>query len=137
MMMKTSLLDQQKLFGLFELDPAGTVLYSRAEPDGNPASTRPDVAGHNFFDEVAPFENVEEFRRHIADFTLSNGQADNFNFTCQMKNISLPVRVLLARIHERSNGARTKSILVHIRKALPLTLEREKNNFSAGILQRR
>jgi hypothetical protein len=118
-MMKTSLLDQQKLFGLFELDPAGTVLYSRVEPDGHSSSTRTDVAGHNFFDEVAPFENVEEFRQHISDFTLSSGQADNFNFTCRMNDDSLPVRVLLARIRERSNGARTKSILVHIRKALP------------------
>lgn len=115
--MRTSLLDQQKLFGLFELDPAGTVLYSRIEPDGNSSDTGMSVAGHNFFDEVIPFENVEEFRERISHFTNGDVQVGNFNFVCQLNDESLPVRVLLARIRERSNGEHTKSVLVHIRKA--------------------
>jgi hypothetical protein len=114
--MSTSLLDHQKLFGLFELDPAGNVLYSRIETDGDGTGRVPDVAGHNFFDEVAPFENAAELRRRIAAFTNSEGQADNFHFTCQFDNGPLPVKVLLARIREWSNGQHTKSILVHIRK---------------------
>lgn len=116
-MMKTSLLDRQKLFGLFELDAVGTVLYSRIEPDGNSSGTEPNVAGHNFFDEVIPFENVEEFRARINGFARSEVQVGNFNFTCQLNSESLSVRVLLARIRERSNGDHTKSVLVHIRKA--------------------
>jgi hypothetical protein len=114
--MSASLLNQRKLFGLFELDPAGTVLYSRIEPDGEATSSAPNVAGHNFFNEVAPFENAEELRRRISVFANSDGQADNFNFTCQCDDGPLPVRVLLACIRERSNGRNTKSILVHIRK---------------------
>jgi hypothetical protein len=114
--MKTSLLDRQKLFGLFELDSLGTVLYSRIEPDGNSSGTM-NVAGHNFFDDVIPFENVEEFRERINSFTHSQGQVGNFNFVGQLNNESLSVRVLLARIRERSNGEHTKSVLVHIRKA--------------------
>jgi hypothetical protein len=111
------LLNQQELFGLFELDSAGTVLYSRIEPDAGASVAAANLAGRNFFEEVAPFENVEEFRQRIANFTRSHGQADNFNFTCRVNDDALPVRVLLARIRERSNGSHTKSILVHIRKA--------------------
>jgi hypothetical protein len=114
--MSTTLLDQQKLFGLFELDPAGTILYSRIEPDGDGFGIAPDVVGHNFFETVAPFENAEELRRRIANFTNGDGQADNFHFSCRFGNGSLLLKVLLARICERSNGKRTKSILVHIRK---------------------
>ena len=115
--MKPSLLDRQKLFGLFELDDIGTVLYSRIEPDGDARGAGPNVAGHNFYDEVIPFENVEEFRERIDSFAHSEVQVGNFNFTCQLDDESLSVRVLLARIRERSSSDRTKSLLVHIRKA--------------------
>jgi hypothetical protein len=115
-MMSTSLDNQQKLFGLFELDPAGIVIYSRIEPDGDGNQAAPNVAGHDFFEAVAPFVNAEELRRRIRDFTNSNGQADNFHFTCQCDNGPLPVKILLARIRENSNGRHTKSVLMHIRK---------------------
>jgi hypothetical protein len=117
--MSASLLNQQKLFGLFELDPLGTVLYSRIEPDDVNHEIAPNVAGHNFYEEVAPFDNTEEFRQLIRKFTHSDGQADSFRFTCQCDGGPLPVKVLLARICERSSGKRTKSILVHIRKVQP------------------
>src|ERR1044071_129614 len=115
-MMNTSIPDEKKLFGLFELDSAGTVLYSRIETDGRSSRAAPDVSGHNFFDEVAPFENAEELRQRISSFTHGESQAANFNFTCQINDDILPVKVLLARIRERTNGNHTKSILVHIRK---------------------
>ncbi|HEY0404157.1 MAG TPA: hypothetical protein VGC89_00410 [Pyrinomonadaceae bacterium] len=115
-MVNASLLSQQKLFGLFELDPAGNVLYSRIEPDGDNNAVAPDVAGRNFFDDVAPQESAEELRRRITVFTHSEVQADNFHFSCQCGDGPLLVKVLLARICERSNGRQTKSILVHIRK---------------------
>ena len=111
--MSVSLLSAQELFGLFELDAAGTVLYYRIEPAG----TSPDMAGHNFYDEVAPFENVEEFRRHVTQFTHGAKPADSFNFDCRYEDYAQPVRVLLARICERVDRNNTKSVLVHIRRA--------------------
>jgi hypothetical protein len=114
--MNASLLDQQKLFGLFELDPSGIVLYSRPEPDAETGGPAPDVSGRNFFREVAPFENAEEFRRRVINFINGDGQADNFLFTYRCDDGPRPVKVLLARIRERSSGTRTKSILMHIRR---------------------
>ncbi len=106
----------QKFFGLLELDNAGTVLYSRIEPDGQPPVAATDVAGRNFYEEVAPFENVEEFRQRVAQFARSAIPADNFDFECRYEGCALPVRVLLARICERLNQSRTKSVLVYIRR---------------------
>jgi hypothetical protein len=116
--MNASLLTGEELFGLFELDEAGTVLYSRIEPDGEPCGTAPDMSGRNFYEEVAPFENVAEFRRLVTEFAHGASPADSFKFDCRYEGCVYPVKVLLARIRERVNHDRTKSVLVHIRKAV-------------------
>lgn len=108
---------QQKLFGLLELDQAGTVLYARLEGNNKLTSSLPDVAGHNFYSEVASFQNVKEFHQRLDAFSCSSEQADSFVFNCNYEDGTVPVRVLLARIRERTNGYRTKSLLVHIKKA--------------------
>ncbi len=114
-MMGVSLLTAQELFGLFELDAAGTVLYYRMEPAISSDKT-PEMAGRNFYDEVAPFENVEEFRRHVTRFAQGASPADSFSFNCRYEGCVQPVKVLLARIRECVNHDLTKSVLVHIRR---------------------
>lgn len=106
--MSASLLTAQELLGLFELDGAGTVLYYRMDSAG----TSPDMTGHNFYDEVAPFDNVEEFRQCVTDFTRGAKAADSFHFDCHYNGSDHPVRVLLARIREQVNRSNTKSVLV-------------------------
>ncbi|HEV2799529.1 MAG TPA: hypothetical protein VGW12_03480 [Pyrinomonadaceae bacterium] len=116
--MSIRLLMEQKLYGLYELDDVGTVLYSRMEPEGETPTIAPDdVAGRNFYDDVASFRNVEEFRRLVVQFTRGASPADNFEFDCLYEDCALPVKVLLARIRERVHHDRTKSVLVHIRRA--------------------
>jgi hypothetical protein len=114
--MSIGLLTTQELFGLFELDAAGTVLYYRIEPGGELGSTSPDMTGRNFYDEIATFENVEEFRQCVTHFTRGAKPADSFNFDCRYEDYAKPVKVLLARIRERGNQNNTKSVLVHIRR---------------------
>ena len=106
----------QKLFGLIELDQAGIVLYTRFEGDAAALAAR-DFAGRNFYTEVAPFRNVGEFRELLDDFRKGPLPADSMDFTCDYEDGPLAVRVLLARIRERTERDATKSILVHIRRA--------------------
>ena len=110
--MSATLLTARDLLGLFELDDAGKILYYRMDSAGTSA----DMTGQNFYDEVAPFENVEEFRQCVTDFTLGAKAADSFDFDCHYGGSDHPVRVLLARISERVNVHNTKSVLVHIRR---------------------
>ena len=112
--MSVSLLTAQEMLGLFELDALGKVLYYRMDSD----DTSPDMTGHNFYDEVAPYENVEEFRRCVTDFTRGEKVADSFDFDCHYNDSLHSVRVLLARICERVNRNSTKSVLVHIRRGV-------------------
>lgn len=111
--MSISYLPYPQLLGLVELDQAGTVLYARLEND----DVRRDLSGLNFYSEVAPFRNVEEFRRRIDEFTSGRDQANSFNFTCDFDDGAVPVRVLVSHLRQRKNGERTKSILVHIRQS--------------------
>ena len=115
--MSVSLLTDQEVLGLFELDHIGKVLYCRIDSAG----AWPDMTGHNFYDEVASFENVEEFRQCVTDFTRSAKAADSFDFDCHYDGSDHSVRVLLARICERVDRNNTKSVLVHIRRGVTLT----------------
>lgn len=108
----------QKFFGLVELGTDGTVLYSRIEGDGDGHYSASDVTGRNFFSEVASFLNVREFRTCLDCFRQSSQQAASIPFTCQYEDGPVRVKVLLARMQERSAHDETKSLLVHIRKAL-------------------
>jgi hypothetical protein len=114
--MSVSRLTAKEMLGLFELDAVGRVLYYRSDSPG----TSLDMTGHNFYDEVAPYENVEEFRQCVTEFTQGEKAADSFDFDCHYNGSDYSVRVLLARICERVNRNSTKSVLVHIRRALPL-----------------
>ena len=107
----------QKFFGLMELDATGMILYSRIERDGGRHLFPTNVTGRNFYTEVAPFQNIEEFQKCMESFMQSSLQANSIIFTCQYEDGPLKVKILLARVRERSGGDVSKSILVHIRKA--------------------
>jgi hypothetical protein len=107
----------RKLYGLVELDTAGTVLYTRFESDGaSQFGGESNYMGLNFYTEVAPFRNVVEFRQQLDNFSRGSLPAHSLDFTCDYEDGPLPVRVMFARIRERSQTDVTKSILVHIRK---------------------
>lgn len=108
----------QKFFGLIELGADGTVLYSRIEGEGGGYACAPNVTGRNFFSEVASFLNIGEFRECLDCFRQSSQQAASIPFICQYEDGPVRVKILLARMQERSAQDVTKSLLVHIRKAL-------------------
>jgi len=114
-MMSISMMTAQELLGLFELDDAGKVLYYRMDSAGEPSGTLPDIVGRNFYNEVAGFENVEEFRRCVTEFTRSATAADSFHFECRYGDIAHRRKVLLARICESENRRNTKSVLVYLK----------------------
>src|SRR5215216_5163243 len=119
--MSASVMAAQEVLGLFELDDAGKVLFYRMDSEGMQGGMSPDIAGHNFYDEIVPFDNVEEFRQCVTEFTRGAKAADSFNFDCRYGGSAQRVKVLLARIPESVNRNKTKSVLVHIRQGVTLT----------------
>ena len=114
--MNGSAMTAQEILGLFELDDAGKVLYYRKDLPGEPGATSEDIVGHNFYNEVAHFENVDQFRRCVTEFTRSATAANSFDFECRYGNSAHRVKVLLARICDSVNRNNTKSVLVYLKR---------------------
>ena len=112
--MSSLILTTQKLFGLLELDPCGTVIFSKLEGDEKLAGVV-DVVGRNFFSEVATFLNVAEFREHFETFDSNPEPSSSFMFNCDYEDGAVPVKVLLARLRE--DRKYPGSVLVFIKKA--------------------
>lgn len=109
----------KKLYGLFELDADGTIIYSRdiSELGYFGTAANASLVGRNFFDEVAPFKNVEEFRRLFKYFMKGANAAENLVFDCCFdESVVVPVKVKLSQISERESDERTKLVIVDIRK---------------------
>ena len=106
--------DTQKLFGLLELDPRGTVIFSKLEGEEKIAGAV-EVVGRNFFSEVATFLNVAEFRQRFETFDSNPEPSSSFMFNCDYEDGAVPVKVLLARLRE--DMGYPGSVLVYIKKA--------------------
>src|SRR4051794_41225018 len=107
--MSASVMTGQELLGLFELDDAGKVLYYRMDSDGMQGGTSSDIAGQNFYDEIAPFDNVEEFRRCVTEFTRGAKAADSFNFDCRYGGSAHQLKLTLARLSPSEHPNKEKS----------------------------
>jgi len=105
------------ILGLFELDMTGTVKYSRTSMSNIKADDSTKFIGRNFFDEVAPFKNVDEFRRRFRYFAQGSESAAKFDFTLQFDERPLEVKVLLTQICEREYDSNRKLIIVDIRES--------------------
>ena len=89
-------LTSQELFGLFELDATGTVLYSRIRHNNKLMNAKPDWIGQNYFEEIAPFENISEFRRRFTNFIKGTQTSESFTFECRFQETVVPIKVLMA-----------------------------------------
>ena len=112
--MSSLILAPQKLFGLLELDPRGTVIFSKLDGDEILAGAV-NVVGRNFFSEVATFLNVAEFRQRFETFDSNPEPSNSFVFNCAYGDGAVAVKVLLARLREDTKYP--ESVLVYIKKA--------------------
>lgn len=101
--------------GLLELDSSGTILYFKPDSDGASLSSS-DIIGRNLFTDIAPIAEDAGFQERIKAFRRRSAPSDSFHFTFNSGQSHLPVKVLLARIHEQSVLGNTESILIHIRR---------------------
>jgi len=105
-----------KIFGLFELDLMGKVMYSRVDSNDSSVNLPANLIGLDFFDEVAPSADSEKLRQRFRYFAKGSDAADRFTFTSQVDEQPTEVKVLLTQISEREYNGNEKFIIVDIRK---------------------
>lgn len=105
-----------ELFGVFELNVAGTVLYSKINPQYSNFVLPTDLIGQNFFDEINNHLNVSELRRRFIDFAKGRDAVENFTFVYPSEPEPIKARVMLTKIYQRESGEAEKLIILDIRK---------------------
>ena len=105
-----------EVFGLFELNTAGMVLYSRIDAQDSSIGSQTNLIGLNFFDEVAVYEAASELRRRFRYFANGNDPAEKFTLTYLSEQEPVEVKVLLTQISHREYNEKEKLIILDIRK---------------------
>jgi hypothetical protein len=100
--------------GFFELDGAGTVLYYKPEPGGEP---REGVVGRNFYSDIEAVCRSRDFQEQVKGFGRGRQPAHQFTHTFGPDHGGLQVKVILARIHEQTAEGAADSVFVHIKEA--------------------
>lgn len=95
---------------LFELDRAGTILYSRFTKNNEFINMTHQFGGQNFFDESDEFKNIKDFQQIFKSFVNSDQFANNLIFNCELPKKIIPIKVMLIRAYER-NRLETASLL--------------------------
>ncbi len=108
-------ISSRTVFGCFELDLTGTVVYSKVPSDGVFGVRKPSIVGQNFFENLAPLESAEEFRRRFKQFASSRQAMDEFSFNCQFEDNAVKAKVLLMQVKERELNEYQRLIMVDVR----------------------
>jgi photoactive yellow protein len=101
-------------FGLFELDPAGTVIRYSPASEATPTVEAKDIWGRNFFTEIAPVEQVVGFRLRFHSFMASGQAVERFTTVFEHEQRNIKVQIMLAHITEKSDDGRKRLALVRI-----------------------
>ena len=103
-------------FGLLELDSAGKVVrYSPAFEESDVAApSRQEVIGHNFFEEIAPVEEVQDLKGRFLAFMAFGDSVVRFNVRFTYKNFVVEGRILLARHRDHADVGGARLALVRL-----------------------
>lgn len=111
-----SLLVFPDIFGFYELDSEGTVLYSRIKREGKFEKADSLLIGRNFFDDVLMSKNVNALRRRFKNFMDRGDTSDNFVFEYDGYDAVVPLKILIVNVAEKSGAERENLIFVEIRQ---------------------
>lgn len=101
-------------YGLFELDPEGTVVRYSPASERAPAFEARDLWGRNFFTDIAPVEQVVGFRLRFHSFMASGQAVERFATTFAHGQQNIKVQIMMAHITEKSEDGRRRLALVRI-----------------------
>lgn len=104
------------LFGVFELDSSGTVLYYGARDKSRQLESKTNLIGRNFFEEITAFENAPEFQRRFKRFINDSAATENFDFSFQTREKVTKAKVMMLHVRERDFDKNANLVIVDIRE---------------------
>jgi hypothetical protein len=107
--------DTFRLFGFFELDKNGTVLYQRSSENRAPTAgpERPAI-GQNFFEEIGVMGHGDLLKRRFKNFLDSGRSVDSFDFEGLYEELPVKAKVLMTKGHETHDNAPAGIVIMNI-----------------------
>lgn len=84
-------------FGIMHLDRNGKVLAFNHEEAKFSGLSRDDVIGRNFFLEIAPCADTQEFHGRFDAFLRGSNLSEKFEYTYNMKHSSVVVEIIIVK----------------------------------------
>lgn len=110
---------QPRIFGVFELNETGTILYSRFQGSDAYTNFTESIVGRNFFEEFADFGDCESFRLRFKNFLRSRQSVDSFHFYCCFDTETVDAEISMTRGHEARDSQPSDFVILDIRKTRP------------------
>lgn len=105
-------------FGVLELDGAGTVVsFSPDDGAGADQSATREVVGHNFFEEIAPVEEMLNFKGRFLAFMAFGDSIERHTFSFPLDGFVVAGQILLARLTDRADIGGQRLALVRLAPA--------------------
>jgi hypothetical protein len=106
----------EQIFGIYELDTAGTILYLRPHENNPPMAADRSIVGRNFFEAIEVSENAGWVRDHIKNFMSGQVSVDSFIFEGFDETAPVKTRILMTRGHETRDDALCAIVIMDIKK---------------------
>ena len=105
-------------FGVLELDGAGTVIsFSPDDDAATDERAARGVVGHNFFEEVAPVEELQSFKGRFLAFMAFGDSVERYSFRFPLDGFVVAGQILMARRAERADIGGQRLALVRLAPA--------------------
>lgn len=105
-------------FGLLELNGAGTVVrFTPAQREGAAGGRAREVVGHDFFEDIAPVEELRSLKGRFLAFMAFGDSAQSLDFRFAYEDFVVAAHIMLTRLADRAEPGGERVALVRLMPA--------------------
>ncbi len=105
-------------FGLLELNGAGTVVrFTPAHGEGAAGGQPREVVGHDFFEDIAPVEELRRLKGRFLAFMAFGDSAQRLDFRFPYEGSVVAAHIVLTRLADRGELGSARLALVRLTPA--------------------
>ena len=105
-------------FGLLELNGAGTIVrFTPAHREGAAGGQPREVVGHNFFEDIAPVEELRRLKGRFLAFMAFGDSAQSLDFRFAYEDSVVAAHIMLTRLADRAELGSARVALVRLMPA--------------------
>jgi photoactive yellow protein len=101
-------------FGMFELNAEGTVVHYSPATEERSHALSGRVVGRNFFDDLFPTSQVEEFKSRFHIFMADGTSVERFTLSFPHNREGIKIQVVMAHLSEKTEKGHERFALIRL-----------------------